>query len=301
MRPEQPSDDGAQELARRTPAVVERGRHLALEERRNRSGDVQAEIHPRRIGPLAALQDVAKTVARVEGIAAAATRCTILTVAGLEEIPSRAPHQSVGPFPPTHLAALLTGRERVAATSSREATPQVPAVKDISSEPAPEYRGALRAQGERVVTFLPVEGKRDRVLEDEGRGVSTVVKTNVGSLNPKRERTDTMDFMVADLSTARTRRDHSSGIDDIRACSFADLDNIGLAGRRPIDEDTITRANESGGCESARRQDRENHHREHQRFQHADLPSAATLTRGSLVMGLVLRLPRPAHKSLRDH
>ena len=78
-----------------------------------------------------------------------------------------------------------------------------------------------------------------------------------------------MDFMVADLSTARARRDHSPRIDDIRACGFADLDNIGLAGRRPIDEETITCANESGGCEGARRQDRENHHREHQSFQHA--------------------------------
>jgi hypothetical protein len=63
-----------------------------LEERRNRSGDVQAEIHPRRIGPLAALQDVAKIVARTERVAAAATRRTILTVAGLEEILARAPH-----------------------------------------------------------------------------------------------------------------------------------------------------------------------------------------------------------------
>jgi hypothetical protein len=91
--------------------------------------------------------------------------------------------------------------------------------------------------------------------------------------------------MAADLSTARARRDHSSRIDDIHACGFADLDSIGFPGRRPIDEDTVTRANESGGCEGARRQDRENHHREYQRLQHADLPSAATLTGGSLLMG----------------
>ena len=170
-----------------------------------------------RIGSFAAIQDVEKTVARVEDVAAGATKCTILAVAGLEEILARAPHQSVGPSPPTHLAALLTGREGVGPTSSREPTPQVPAVDGISSRPAEEYPGALRAQGEPVVAFLPVEGKADRVLDDEGRRVSTVTKANGGTLNPIGQRTEAIDFVVTDLTTSRTRRDHSSRIDDIRA------------------------------------------------------------------------------------
>jgi len=90
-------------------------------------------------------------------------------------------------------------------------------VEDISSRPAHEYAGALRTQGEPVVAFLPVEGKADRVLDDEGRHVSTVTKANGGTLNPIGQRTEAIDFVVTDLITARTRCDHSSRIDDIRA------------------------------------------------------------------------------------
>ena len=97
LPPEQPSDDGAEELPRRAVAVVERGRHLPGSHSPDGRRDIEPAIQPANIGATPTEEQILDPVSCVKVVVAGPTKDAIMTLTGPEDITARPPNQEVFP------------------------------------------------------------------------------------------------------------------------------------------------------------------------------------------------------------